>query len=222
MTDWRFIFEKVVLQKHRQPRYERKVMRELQRIHGDLFVDVGANEGVYCKLLSGNFKRVYAIEPNPAYRNELPPNVIRLNFAFSNQNGEGDLILNTGTGAADTLLPEFDYRPDKDPFMMTKKIYSTEKKIKVKTVTYDNFISGRVADLVKIDVEGAEFLVLEGMKESLLRGMVRNIMVELHNVEREEELLKLLRRNQYDVTKLDRHPRFLGKLAERSLPLSGQ
>lgn len=216
MTDWRFIFEKFVLQKHRRLPQEENVKRELKRIHGDLFVDVGANEGAYCKLLSRNFKTIYAIEPNPAYQDKLPPNVIRFNVAFSNENGEKDLSLNTGTGAADTLVPEFDYKPDKDPFMMTKKIYSTEKKIKVKTVTYDTFISGRVADLVKIDVEGAEFLVLEGMHESLLRGNVRNIMIELHNIEKEEELLKLLRSHRYEVKKLDRHPRFLGELAETS------
>jgi FkbM family methyltransferase len=215
MTDWRFLFEKWVLQKHKPPPlYERNVNKALRRIHGDLFVDVGANEGAYCKLLSGNFKTIYAIEPNLAFQSELPPNVIRLNVAFSNENGESDLVLNTGTGAADTLLHEFDYKPDKDPYMITKKVYSTERRIRVKTVTYDTFISGRIADLVKIDVEGAEFLVLQGMNESLSRGMVKNIMVELHNIERQEELLKLLMRHRYKVTKLDLHPRFLGKLAQ--------
>jgi FkbM family methyltransferase len=214
MTDWRFLFEKWVLQKHKPIPYERNVKKALRRIHGDLFVDVGANEGMYCKLLSRNFKTIYAVEPNPAYQNELPSNVIRLNVAFSNENGESDLFLNTGVGSADTLLPKFEYKPDKDPIVITKRIYSTEKKVRVKTVTYDTFISGRIADLVKIDVEGAEFLVLQGMNESLSGGMVKNIMVELHNIERQEELLKLLMRHRYKVTKLDLHPRFLGKLAQ--------
>jgi len=48
--------------------------------------------------------------------------------------------------------------------------------------SFDELSVGSV-DLVKIDVEGAEFLVLEGMRNSLQNRSVKRIMVELHNRE---------------------------------------
>src|SRR6266487_979773 len=65
-------------------------------------------------------------------------------------------------------------------------------------------------DLVKIDVEGAEFLVLEGMKESLAKRRVRNILVELHDRGRKEELETILRNNFGDVFWVD-HQHLYGR-----------
>src|SRR6266568_2116354 len=59
------------------------------------------------------------------------------------------------------------------------------------------------ADLVKIDVEGAEFLVLEGMRESFAKQRVRNILVELHDRDRKEELETVLKSNLAHVFWVD-------------------
>jgi methyltransferase FkbM-like protein len=56
---------------------------------------------------------------------------------------------------------------------------------------------------VKIDVEGAEFLVLEGMKESFAKQRVMNILVELHDRDRKEELETILRSNFGNVFWVD-------------------
>ncbi len=62
----------------------------------------------------------------------------------------------------------------------------------------------------KIDVEGAEFLVLEGMKESLAKRRVRNILVELHDRGRKEELETILRNHFGDVFWVD-HQHLYGR-----------
>jgi len=209
LTDYRFLFEKYALGKHRVS-IEKNVRKHLRKIRGQNFVDIGANRGLYSRLLSKNFVKVYAVEPNPLYHQYgLPINVERLELAFSNVEGEADFYLNTGNGSADTLLKRFPYLPGDDPNMLSSQTFRTERKIRVKTMTYDSLFHNRTVDLVKIDVEGAEFLVLEGMKHSMEAARVKNLMVELHNMDRETELLRVFHRYNFNVKRLDQHPRFL-------------
>jgi len=70
-------------------------------------------------------------------------------------------------------------------------------------MTFDSLLSEPKADLVKVDVEGAEFLVLEGMRESFARQRVTNILVELHNRDRKGELETILRSNFGNVFWVD-------------------
>ena len=75
--------------------------------------------------------------------------------------------------------------------------------IPVETMTFDNLLSEPTADLVKIDVEGAEFLVLEGMRESFAKQRVSNILVELHDRDRKDELEAILSSNFSHVSWVD-------------------
>lgn len=49
----------------------------LRSLHGDLFIDVGANVGQYAIPLSRNFRKVVAIEPNPISYRVLEANIAR-------------------------------------------------------------------------------------------------------------------------------------------------
>jgi len=57
--------------------------------------------------------------------------------------------------------------------------------------------------LVKVDVEGAEFLVLEGMRANLKERSVRCIMVELHNKENKSRLESTFTDDGYAVEWVD-------------------
>jgi FkbM family methyltransferase len=200
--DWKFIAEKYLLRKH--PVFEPEVRRALKNFSGDLAVDVGANMGVHTRLLARRFRTVYAVEPSPKalpiLYSRVPRNVIVLEMALSNQVGTTVFFTDphpVTTSPADTILPIFKYNPSpsrKGWPSGEAHTYHGENGLTVKTATYDSVLEKRTADLVLIDVEGAEFLVLEGMKDSIDNGRVKVILIELHDIERRNELEKVLSR----------------------------
>jgi len=200
LKDWKFIFEKWVLQQHKLPPYEPEVKKLLKHQKGNLFVDIGAHKGIYSKMLRKNFKRIISFEPFPT---SFQPTYT---CALSDREGTFPFYLNTGTGAADTLLPEFEYHLNTLPPQRFKGF----DPIPVRVYRYDSLIKEK-ADLVKIDVEGSELAVIRGMKGWL----PEKILVELHNIEWEKELLHLLMNYGYYVETVDDHPRFFARSLRR-------
>lgn len=198
--DWKFLLEKYVLGKH--PTFEPEVRRTIKKYSGALAVDVGANYGVHTRLLSKRFKKVVAIEPNPkaleVLRSKVPRNVTVLNVALSNQEGSTMFYTDphpTSGSSAQTILPTFNYNPSpprKGWPSSASHTFHGEHGFVVNTTTYDKLLRGENADLVLIDVEGAEFLVLEGMKDSIATGQVKSILLELHDISKRGDLEKKL------------------------------
>jgi len=189
---------------------EPEVLKRLRRLKGRVFVDIGANVGLYTLLLQPRFNRVHAVEPNPEMLVQLKDRVANYDnvsihpVALSDHDGETMLYLNREephcSGSADTILPVFNYRPQSNP-SMNRSTWQHDG-IMVKAVTYDSLFPGPV-DLVKVDVEGAEFLVLYGMRKSLKNGTVKNLVVELHDRERRQELETLFAQYGYAARWLD-------------------
>jgi FkbM family methyltransferase len=220
VRDWKFIFEKYVMRKH--PPLEPQVWQELSRIRGGLFVDVGANVGTYTVRLSHHFQRVYAFEPNPSILPSLRKriedrsrhNVTVFPIALSDSNGQAEFYLDPHegfTGSAETIVRVFKYNPGDVRGSGPARTYVGKKSVTVPTATYDSKILER-ADLVKIDVEGAEFQVLKGAKEALANGKIRKIMVELHDKDARDELDEILTGYGFKLKQLDSHPRIFGSL----------
>jgi FkbM family methyltransferase len=181
-------------------RYERTVKRKLRTIKGDVFWDIGANIGFYSVMLSGNFKKIVAVEPNPAtaatLRNRTRRNshIEILELALSDKNGPAFLYTQeeafclagfNNRNGSDSLLSRIDYKSARDP--SNDRVVQNRPSIQVFQRRFDELNTGTV-DLVKVDVEGAEFLVLEGMRNSLKDRLVKRVIVELHNRERKTEL----------------------------------
>jgi FkbM family methyltransferase len=222
LTNWRFLFEKWVTGKY-DP--EPEIIETFRRIRGKLFVDVGANVGRYAVGLSDNFDEIIAIEPNPRAGDMLLKraakngrrNVKLIRSAISNKPGPVTLYLNSPTsinrlarrlrpysgfsGSADTIMAEFDYKPAYTS--QPDHLYKGKKGIAVNAVPLDYIISDRTVDLCKIDVEGAEFLVLESATNALEEGRIIRIMVEIHNRERKTELESILRSYEFELRWLD-------------------
>ena len=128
---------------------------------GDVFVDVGANLGYYTVLaakLVGETGRVYAFEPDPVNFGILEQNV-RLNRldnvvleekAVSNEQGTIQLFLaESNKGDHRIFQPKGEGR----------------KAVDVEAVSLDAYFDGveESVDFVKVDTQGAEGVILEGM-----------------------------------------------------------
>lgn len=197
--------------------HEPRLMGALRSIRGELFVDVGSNRGQFSIPLSKNFRRVIAIEPNPNL-SITGKNIQVLRYALSNKSGEAHLYLDkhpvNPNWTLDTILETFEYRPGHDP-QVAQRI-SGSNSIQVSTTTLDEVLSGfKRVELVKIDVEGAEFLVLEGASESLAGRKIANIAIEVHNRDRRKEIEALLASYHYSLKWVDAD-HIIGKLETKA------
>lgn len=164
---------------------EASVVRLLQNMGGELFIDVGSNKGFYSKLMKKRFRRVISIEPDPQFTYNHPMRV-----CLSNHNGTAKVFRNKFNNFMTLREP--------GDFHVEGAELETFEVGTVKVMKYDDL--GQKADLVKLDVEGAEFDVLEGMEKFL----PVNLIVELHDERREAELMAVLRNKGYVITRLDR------------------
>lgn len=144
---------------------------------GQVVIDVGANVGYHTLLMAdlvGSRGRVYAFEPTPKTFSLLKKN-IELN-GFRNVTSVQKAVSNK-TGTVKLYLCKSDG---------SNKIFdSGENKsfVEVETVRLDEAVPGKV-DFVKIDVEGIECLVLEGMTE-ILKQDVKLIVEFVPEAEKE-------------------------------------
>lgn len=173
-------------------RHEPEVSEFLYKTKGKLFVDVGANLGRYEILLSRNYERIIAIEPSLENISFLKRNVDNakvknvdfLRCAVTDKDGTATLFYGDHC-ASHSLIEQV-----------------TEGTEQVRTISLDTLLKKEDnVDLVKVDVEGAEWQVLEGSKEVLPR--IKQWMIELHDLEQKARMTKLLEDEGYTVLWLD-------------------
>lgn len=136
---------------------------------GSVFYDIGANIGFFTIIAAkyvGENGKVYAFEPLPDNVKAIRHNVALNNFsqvdvipkAVSNHFGTEKFLVAEFSGGSS--LESGDMPPD-----FVNEIY-------VDVVTIDDFLETEKTsppDVVKIDVEGAEIGVLEGMSETITK-----------------------------------------------------
>ena len=154
-------FPSVWLQWHfaHRPKTAERELSYLGRIvpEGTLTVDVGANCGLYTRLLARISKQVYAFEPSHEMagllRRTSAANVIVHEIALSDQNGEANLFIPQGDAGLVHGLASLEPRAD--------SLGNPVTSIHVPKARLDTMVDGDVA-FVKIDVEGHELNVLKG------------------------------------------------------------
>jgi len=196
-------------------RYEKSVRNKLGQIKGEVFWDIGANIGFYSLMLRSNFNKIMAVEPNPETATILrgrmrdTDNVEILELALSNTNGPALLYTQkekfclagfNNKNGSDSLLSQVDYKSSRDP--SNDRVVQNRPSIQVMQRRFDDLNMGTV-DLVKIDVEGAEFLVLEGMRANIKEHRIKRMMVELHNKENKSRLESTFTEYGYAVEWVD-------------------
>lgn len=133
---------------------------------GDWVLDIGANVGHYTSRLSalvGKTGRVIAFEPVPDTFEILAANVLRLplcNVTLVNA------AASSATAVLDFEVPKFEMGLDN--FYMAH-VAASGSDLQVLSLAVDSLKLPRPVSLAKIDVEGHEMAVLEGMKQLLDR-----------------------------------------------------
>jgi len=163
---------------------------------GDLVVDVGANIGEYAiwaAKVAGPQGRVIAFEPNPHAISLLRRNVTLnglknvtiITKAVHAKKGTVKIYTCPETTSSDSVLP------------ISKQSYMT------KAMTLDSALSQeRRIDLIKMDIEGAEYLALQGAHQ-VLRKKKPRIIVELHTRPIQKHVLTLLKSFGYHIVRKD-------------------
>jgi len=144
---------------------EPSVVRVARKIlhQGDTAVDIGANVGFLTRQFAsmvGTSGRVFAFEPDPqtfahlAYNTRRLSQVARSANAISDRDGAMKLYLHPTSAMSNSLVNAWEHA----------------RSIEVETWRFDSWIENANIDrvgLIKIDVEGAEPLVLRGMSKTL-------------------------------------------------------
>lgn len=139
---------------------------------GDLFVDVGANAGVYTLLASGHVGSTsVAIEPVPGTFRRLAENV-QLNGLW-----EEVRMLNVAVGSESGTVWMTNSHDTMNFVMPSSR---DEEGIEVQQVALDEVLQDVYPALIKIDVEGYELNVLQGADLILGGPSVQALIVELN------------------------------------------
>ena len=149
--------------------YEKKRMEQLHYLskknNSEILIDIGANIGFYSILSSDRFEQIYSFEPNERnfkilkknIQNNKLNNIQILNFGL----GEKEEILLGNSNSKGELFQTSGFAISKDnkkgESVLIKK-GDDVLKFKNKTLT------------IKIDVEGFELFVLNGLKRTLINN----------------------------------------------------
>lgn len=201
---------------------ETAVMRGLLRV-GDTFVDVGANIGYYTVIGSkavGGTGRVIAFEPDPVsfalLRRNVEANDCRnvtlVEKALSNEPGILELFIDDSNKGAHRIFDRGDER----------------ESVAVEALRLDDFLDDHTGgiDLIKVDTEGAEGLILQGMRETLRRHSEVNVLLEFAPMLLEDsgisarDVLDQIDALEFNIMEIDEHEnRLVPVTAERLLKI---
>lgn len=180
---------------------------EIKRIvkPGSTVVEVGANIGYYAlmeSLLAGKTGRIYALEPSPSNFNTLKKN-IKLNsianitlFQLAIGDKKGIVKMN--------ISPHSNLNS-----LVAQKNRRILKTINVNVTTLDIFLKNKkYPDFIRMDVEGYEYNIIKGMKNTLKSKKPLKLFIELHphvmKKEQTEYVLKTLRKYGFETRKVVR------------------
>lgn len=157
---------------------------------GMVVYDIGANVGFYTLLssvLTGNSGKVFAFEP------------VSRNLSYISKHLELNKINNTVVidKAVSDEIKKLKFTFSSNPSMGH---FSENGEIEVETISLDEFVKqgNPPPDLMKMDIEGAEFAALNGARE-ILKEKNPIIFLATHSDETKKKCLELLKEFGYRI-----------------------
>ena len=180
--------------------FESEVRKKLYEMRGGVVIDIGANGGMHSIPLAKLNKKVIAIEPEPKNFEILKKNIslnhlkniTPLRVACSDKDGKSYLYLDDESAGGHTIVLENTARKKRKAEIETVKLDTIIKKFKIDRVS-----------LIKVDVEGAESLVLKGAIKTIKKDHPK-IVFEAWNEEHLDKVKKILEPLSYKIGKIAR------------------
>ncbi len=170
-----------------RPTSERETVRWINEMSpGDVLVDIGANVGMYTVLAASKGVRVIAIEPESSNYaalnrnlrlNGLDDAVFTVNAGMSNETKFTKMhIRNDGVGQSchavgSAVLPNGEVFDESQSHAQTIMSYRLEDLLEA--------VNENAPTHIKIDVDGIEHLVVEGMASVLDLASLKTVLIEL-------------------------------------------
>ncbi len=140
---------------------------------GDLFVDVGANQGGWSLVAAGHGARVIAFEPVPLTRERLLANLASNPAEVASRVTVQPVGLSDGDGTV-----EFTADLDAGNHRLRSAGSAGTPTVRVELARADERLRGLDPTLMKIDVEGEELGVLRGARDILSRPSLQAVIME--------------------------------------------
>ena len=151
---------------------------------GGVAVDIGANRGIFTRyVLKKGYSKCYSVEPIPEPFLDLSrtfeghEEVCLFNGAISDKDGKE--IIYTPKDAASVSSMDLKEAMGNDG----DNLYKSYSELEVEAMSFNSFVSNNEishVDLLKIDIEGAEYKVFEAIDDDILSNMVSQIILEFH------------------------------------------
>ena len=185
-----------------------------------IIFDVGCYRGSFTKSILdviGNKKyKIYLFDINGKVKKYLSyllrlKNIYYNEVALSNKNGKANYNYNKFFEAAGSSLSSLVKNDAKWNF--TRKLVLLSRKefvtYKVHTITLDSFVKKnkiKSIDILKIDIEGSEYELLKGAKNTLNKNKIKIILVEIlakknFYIKKEKKVLNLLKKRNFTLLK---------------------
>ena len=182
--------------------------------------DVGCYRGIFTKSmldLIGNKKyKIYLFDINKKVKKYISyllrlKNIYYNEVALSNKNGKANYNYNKFFEAAGSSLSSL--VKNDATWNFTRKLVLLSRKefvtYKVHTITLDSFVKKnkiKSIDILKIDIEGSEYELLKGAKNTLNKNKIKIILVEIlakknFYIKKEKKVLNLLKKRNFALLK---------------------
>ena len=175
--------------------YDKELFNDFEKNtnHNETIFDVGSCMGINSLIFSkivGKKGKIIAFEPNPYNLNRilinisknenLSKNISIVNIAISNKTGSTELLLSSNIDDGYSSTSRLLNTHVEHSHQYLKKLGFFKQRIQQDTL--DNFVKNSkfIPNIIKVDIEGAEHLLLLGAKETL-KKYEPVLYVELHS-----------------------------------------
>jgi len=207
-----------------QHSFEKIIIKLTEKEKKLIIFDVGCYRGIFTKtifkLISKKKYKFYLFDINKKVKKYIS-NLLKLKniyyneIALSNKNGNAYYNFNRFFESAGSSLSNIVKNDNK--WNVSRKLFLKILlfkpqgfiKYKVPTITIDSFLKKnkiKSIDILKIDIEGSEYELLEGAKNTLKKNRVKIILVEIidkKNIydKKEKKVLNLLKKRNFVLLK---------------------